>query len=256
VYATQGEYDYLPLQRVNNTLTDTSFGLLQNFSPELLADINAPAPAQPTLDLGSGQQTLSNPGLRTTLQVGAGIVSTDITITRNGVDLLITHSNQTDEVRVQGWYANGNGQFLQMQFDDGSVISSRALSQAGLTVSAPDAGGTLVGLWNQPNTLIGGTGNDVVTGGIADDLINGGAGNDTLNGGGGHDTYVFNQGDGVDTINDVARPGAGNSIVFGAGIRGTTRRGQQHRLRCGDFVHKQLQSGRRLTAIARRRSGR
>ena len=222
LYATQGEYDHLPLQRVNNTLTDASFGLLQNFSPELLADINAPAPAQPTLDLGSGRQTLSNPGLRTTLQVGAGIVPTDITVTRDTVDLLITHSNQTDEVRVQGWYANGNGQFLQMQFDDGSVISPRALSQAGLTVSAPDAGGTLVGLWNQPNTLIGGAGNDVVTGGVADDLINGGAGNDTLNGGGGHDTYVFNPGDGVDTINDVARPSAGNSVVFGAGISYTS----------------------------------
>ena len=57
------------------------------------------------------------------LLVGAGIVPADITVTRDDVDLLITHSNLTDEVRVQGWYANGNGQFLQMRFDDGSVIS-------------------------------------------------------------------------------------------------------------------------------------
>jgi Ca2+-binding RTX toxin-like protein len=34
----------------------------------------------------------------------------------------------------------------------------------------------------------------------------------------GHDTYLFNIGDGVDTIDDVVLPGAGNRIQFGAGI--------------------------------------
>lgn len=52
-------------------------------------------------------------------------------------------------------------------------------------------------------------GNDVVVAWGGDDLITGGAGDDVLSGGPGHDTYVFNLGDGVDTITDQALPGEG-----------------------------------------------
>lgn len=50
--------------------------------------------------------------------------------------------------------------------------------------------------------LYGGAGNDVLLGGFADDVLFGGQGNDKLNGGIGNDTYIFNLGDGQDTIQD------------------------------------------------------
>src|SRR5207244_3289263 len=52
-------------------------------------------------------------------------------------------------------------------------------------------------------------GNDTLTGGQGDDILTGGAGNDT---------YLFNLGDGVDTIHDTALPSEGNSIQFGDGV--------------------------------------
>lgn len=66
------------------------------------------------------------------------------------------------------------------------------------------------------DTLLGGDGNDQLFGQDGEDLLIGGAGVDTLIGGLGADTYVFNLGDGVETIFDTA--GEGNRLVFGAGI--------------------------------------
>ena len=46
----------------------------------------------------------------------------------------------------------------------------------------------------------------------------GGGSNDTLVGGSGNDTYIYNPGDGIVTIDDVATAGAGNTLVFGGNI--------------------------------------
>ena len=69
--------------------------------------------------------------------------------------------------------------------------------------------------------LEGGAGDDVLVGDAdgqvggsgGNDLLIGGAGNDSLVGGGGQDTYVFNLGDGLDTI--VEAVGENNRLVFG-----------------------------------------
>jgi hypothetical protein len=50
--------------------------------------------------------------------------------------------------------------------------------------------------------LYGGTGKDKINGGGGEDHIEGGAGNDQLTGGKSSDTFIFNQGDGKDTITD------------------------------------------------------
>jgi Ca2+-binding RTX toxin-like protein len=74
------------------------------------------------------------------------------------------------------------------------------------------------------DTLDGGAGDDILIGDAdaqiggtgGNDVLTGGAGNDTLVGGGGQDTYVFNLGDGFDTI--VEGVGEGNRLRFGGGI--------------------------------------
>ncbi|NOS76641.1 MAG: hypothetical protein HOP35_01715 [Nitrospira sp.] len=70
------------------------------------------------------------------------------------------------------------------------------------------------------NVLSGLAGRDTLWGGYAVESESGpaGSGNDTLIGGTGHDTYLFNIGDGIDMIEDVAMVGEGNRIQFGAGI--------------------------------------
>jgi putative dextranase len=74
------------------------------------------------------------------------------------------------------------------------------------------------------DTLYGGSGNDTMLGEAGNDILHGGAGNDTLFGGlgddilhgeAGNDTYVFNRGEGHDTIFDHHST---NAIQFGAGI--------------------------------------
>ncbi|MBI4937116.1 MAG: hypothetical protein HY846_02645 [Nitrosomonadales bacterium] len=64
--------------------------------------------------------------------------------------------------------------------------------------------------------LDGGAGDDTLYGNEGDDTIIGGTENDTLYGGAGQDTYIYNLGDGIDTIYDTK---ADNNILrFGAGI--------------------------------------
>jgi Ca2+-binding RTX toxin-like protein len=68
------------------------------------------------------------------------------------------------------------------------------------------------------NVLSGSADENVLSGLTGHDTLVGRLGNDTLRGGAGYDTYLFNLGDGIDTIEDVAVAGEGNRIQFGAGI--------------------------------------
>lgn len=60
----------------------------------------------------------------------------------------------------------------------------------------------------------GGSGNDLIEGGAGDDVLVGGTGNDTLRGGLGNDIYIFNRGDGHDTIDESAFTLSGSSEVL------------------------------------------
>jgi Ca2+-binding RTX toxin-like protein/GH24 family phage-related lysozyme (muramidase) len=88
--------------------------------------------------------------------------------------------------------------------------------QAGSDFLSGDDGNDELQGGDDADTLLGGDGDDRLFGQDGDDLLIGGTGTDTLVGGLGADTYVFNLGDGVETIFDTA--GEGNRLVFGAGI--------------------------------------
>jgi Ca2+-binding RTX toxin-like protein len=63
--------------------------------------------------------------------------------------------------------------------------------------------------------LDGGAGSDVLYGNEGDDILIGGTGNDVIYGGAGKDIYLFNRGDGIDTIVDSKD---GNIFRFGTGV--------------------------------------
>ena len=84
----------------------------------------------------------------------------------------------------------------------------------------------IVGIAGKAESLAGYAGNDILdgrdqddglVGGVGDDTLNGGTGNDALYGGVGNDTYIYNLGDGNDTITESGLD-SGDKIILGAGI--------------------------------------
>lgn len=72
------------------------------------------------------------------------------------------------------------------------------------------------------DVLVGDAGQDILRGGDGDDILIGGTGADILIGGAGKDIYVYNRGDGTDTIFDTAEAAGSpdaSVLVFGEGIR-------------------------------------
>ncbi len=63
--------------------------------------------------------------------------------------------------------------------------------------------------------LDGGKNDDQIQGGLGNDILIGGLGNDILDGGAGQDLYLFNKGDGEDTILETT---TSNTLRFGSGI--------------------------------------
>ena len=61
------------------------------------------------------------------------------------------------------------------------------------------------------DTIIGGDGNDIIIGGAGNDTVSGGRGNDVILLGDGNDTFVWNPGDGSDTVEGQAGT---NTLVF------------------------------------------
>ena len=138
-----------------------------------------------------------------TLQFAAGIDPTDVTFTRDGMDLLVTLAGSTDSVRIQDHFgSSGYASVEQFAFDGGLVISKAEVS--------------VIVLANQSTS-----GDDLIIGTAGDDVITGGAGNDVLRGGDGADTYHFETGFGTDVIDENVDNVAISDfdvIEFGAGL--------------------------------------
>ncbi|QLI81184.1 hypothetical protein HZU75_06370 [Chitinibacter fontanus] len=82
-------------------------------------------------------------------------------------------------------------------------------------------GGNISGTGNtSANLLVGNSGANTLDGRAGDDTLRGGAGNDVLIGGLGNDVFLFDQGDGHDTVSDTQENGSGgiNTLRFGSGI--------------------------------------
>lgn len=103
---------------------------------------------------------------------------------------------------------------------DGLDIASYADATAAVTVSldgSVTATGDAAGdVFNSIEGLQGSNFADTLVGGSGDDLLIGGQGADTLKGGQGNDTYLYNSGDGADTIDDAG--GAADVLSLGPGI--------------------------------------
>jgi Ca2+-binding RTX toxin-like protein len=156
---------------------------------------------------GSGRPT----GQVDVLRFAAGIAPTDITATRTGDNLVLAHSNGTDKVTVQNWYAGGTGsttnQVERIEFADGSVWTNAQINNPTAQLTGTAEADVLAGLTNYTNTIDGAVGNDTITGGTLADFISGSAGNDILTGAAGA---------------DVLQGGTGDDVLWSNTVNGTT----------------------------------
>jgi trimeric autotransporter adhesin len=181
--------------------------------------------------LGDGQDTIgewsgfssAGWGGNDTIQFGPGITASNLTVSQinGGQDLRLSINGTTDQISIYRGITGGSDfRIEQVRFDDGSVLTHAQLMALSTT---PTSGNDTFYGDEAANTLSGGAGNDALQGRQANDMLQGGTGNDTLWGDGGDDTYVFNLGDGQDTIGEwsgfsAAGWGGNDTIQFGPGI--------------------------------------
>ncbi|MHC5611260.1 MAG: choice-of-anchor Q domain-containing protein [Nostoc sp.] len=123
---------------------------------------------------------------------------------------------------------NGGGTFTNALLENSPAINAgkNALIPAGITTDQRGAGfdriskGTVdIGALefnglngtNGADNLVGKNYSDIINGQAGNDTITGNQGNDILTGGGGKDKFVYNLGDGVDTISDFGGLGKGSN---------------------------------------------
>ena len=169
-----------------------------------------------------------------TIQLGAGVLPAGLSLLRDGDDLLLRLTTDSDELRVSSFFdATVQGaRSWQIRFDDGTIWNRAAIDAAVrvATESADDlvgggAADTISGLGGDDSLdggsgadlLQGGAGNDVLEGGNGNDTLDGGAGNDSVAGGRGADTYQFGSGSGQDVISESGKADV-DVLQLGAGI--------------------------------------
>ena len=174
------------------------------------------------------------------IRFGTGITAEDLSYSAEGSNLrIIIKGDETQGLILRDYFSNTalnstSARNKTMEFADGSTIN---LNQIGLTlqqtgrisatltnyndvvhmtdvsdnaVSTLDGDDIVYGSsyadtingGNGDDIIYGGSGNDTIRGGNGNDYIVGGTGNDYIDGGSGDDTYVYNLGDGLDTIVD------------------------------------------------------
>lgn len=137
------------------------------------------------------------------IRFGTGILPSEISVTRRGDDLLLTHLNGLDSVALVDWFSpyRYTQAFSGIEFSDGTVWSPQSINDSFLQQFGGDGDDVIVGVTGRLSQyLSGGGGHDRLIGGGGDDVLVGGTGNDALEGGYGSDTYLFSAGDGADTI--------------------------------------------------------
>ncbi|MEO8079976.1 MAG: calcium-binding protein [Caldimonas sp.] len=170
---------------------------------------------------GSGNDTISaldtGGGKNDTLLLGAGIVASDIVLTREGDDLLVTIRGASDSIRVLEHFSVTPGfQIDQIRFADNTTWNfATILGQLGGNVIYGSAGDDYLLAGGANDTIYAGAGDDWVVGGAGSNALYGEDGNDYLFGQGGTDTLVGGRGDDtydVDSADDVIVEAPGEGI--------------------------------------------
>ena len=200
---------------------------------------------------GDGNDTIkdyemsSTSGKSDRIIFGEGINPDDVRLERVENDLVIRYTEK-DSVTVKDayYYTDGRCFVENIEFADETKYDSRKINVLAHERYGTTGKDTLYGYGNESgydtnevihglggddviygydgnDTIYGDEGNDTIYGGNGNDVFVGETGNDWLSGDYGNDTYIFNKGDGNDTIRDYemsSASGKSDRIVFGEGI--------------------------------------
>ncbi len=174
------------------------------------------------LSPGSGRDSIQIPNYQLLLDVstarfsgGYGSYHPSLTLG----SLVIRYGDLGDELHLLDFDPTdvfASPAIQRFEFSD-RILTYEELIALGFDIEGTGGDDVLTGT-NTTDRFSGFSGNDHLSGGAGADSFMGGHGNDTVHGGSGHDTYIFNLGDGIDTIEDVVAVGEGNRIQFGVGI--------------------------------------
>ncbi len=185
--------------------------------------IAGPSTGSDTVQMGTGG---------TTIQLGENLDESNLIVRDVNGDLVLTDGGAM-ALTLQDYFGGGGN--VAIQFEDGVTWGAQQILQASMTPSSDGSPDTLVGSNGNDdiaagygntlivgvsgnNTLTGGEAADTIDGGTGADTIEGGSGTTTINGGTGLETYIYNEGDGSDTIFENTSTAGNDSISFGAGL--------------------------------------
>ncbi len=197
---------------------------------------------------GDGADTIDDDGGTDTLSFGLGISVSDLFISQvyipstevdvppvqyikigvgGAANTSRTFASLTDTITINNW-TDLSHRIEFFKFDDGTTLLLADI----LKLFGTDDNDTFT--WTgAAASLSGGLGsdsistgdyNDTINGGVGNDTLSGGKGSDSLYGGGGDDTYIFNLGDGFESVfdeyidNNSAVDGGTDTLLFGKDI--------------------------------------
>ncbi|MEM5585778.1 calcium-binding protein [Roseibium sp. AS2] len=176
-------------------------------------------------DLGDGNDTIienySN-GSADKLMLGSGILANEVIVTRGSSDLDEATLSFSDggSILLKYQFRNITQSGVELiEFADGMVWNHAALQASYFANFNLEESNTIYGFGDAAGDVIdAGAENDTVYGYGGADTIRGGLGNDYLDGGKSSDTYLYDLGDGNDTIFENYSSGSADKLLLGDGI--------------------------------------
>lgn len=171
-------------------------------------------------NLGDGFDYIKDVGGNDTIKFGEGITLDNLAFKQTATDLEIWFQFEEGGLVIENFFSNPDNKIERFELADGTVITD--ISNY---ITAIGSDGDIVLPSGVQQALLSGSNDATITGNNLDNWLSGNSGNNTFNGGQGNDfivdesdsddTYIYNLGDGYDTIHDH---GGFDKIKFGAGI--------------------------------------
>ena len=158
------------------------------------------------------------------LVLGPGITAQNTIVWRRSADLddlVLTFVGEAGSVRIEEQFGSDNYGVEEIHFDDGAIWYEADLLAAAIVGVVATGGDDVISGTSGNDVIDGLAGNDSLSGLDGYDTLIGGLGNDWMDGGHHGDSYVYNLGDGHDTIREYSSASNyrfGDKLIFGAGI--------------------------------------
>jgi trimeric autotransporter adhesin len=156
--------------------------------------------------IGDGRDVIDDvSGAADAIVFGPGIDPSQVTVTRNGSDVVLSLATGSDAITVRNFLALASSQVESVRFVNGTVWNAALLTDMATSVFGTAGNDTLVGTGTD-DRMLALDGNDSVSGLGGNDTLDGGAGADTMVGGAGNDTYIVDNA--ADVVTELAAEGA------------------------------------------------